>query len=430
MNKLFLALLFFYFVAFSQSNGKEESSLFVDNLKSITDVMVYDVTSPVAAARYYAYSTITAYELLSNFDSINYPSLVKISKVSFRKIQPPKIELNHKPILIRYGMLLMSSKILPSGVKLNSELIKLQTNLSNNEIDYVNKQVDEILKYVNNDGFNKLNTYRRYSPEIAPGSWQPTPPAFMSPVEPNWNTLKTIFLNEPDQFITKPPIEFDMNESSEFYKLVSEVKDVVNQKNPKKNKIASFWDCNPYAISQVGHLEFGLKKISPGGHWIGITGIACKKARISYESTILIHALVAATLHDAFISCWDEKYRSNRIRPETVIRKYMDPLWTPILQTPPFPEYTSGHSVASTAAAVILTSFFGENFKFVDTTEVEFGLNRRKFNSFEIAAQEASISRFYGGIHYLDAIIEGQNQGFKVGSYIVSKTKSLNLRLP
>jgi hypothetical protein len=125
------------------------------------------------------------------------------------------------------------------------------------------------------------------------------------------------------------------------------------------------------------------------------------------------------TLHDAFISCWQEKYKSNRIRPETVINRLIDPDWRPVLQTPPFPEYTSGHSAVSASAAVVLTHFFGDNFSFVDDTELYFGLPERRFNSFYEASEEAAISRLYGGIHYRDACEEGVIQGKKVGNYVV-----------
>ena len=133
------------------------------------------------------------------------------------------------------------------------------------------------------------------------------------------------------------------------------------------------------------------------------------------------HAILSITLADAFISCWDEKYRSNRIRPETAINRWIDPRWRPLLQTPPFPEYTSGHSVISTAAALVLTRLLGENFAFTDDTEREFGLQSRRFKSFKQAADEAAISRFYGGIHYRDAIEKGQEQGEKIGQFIIKK---------
>jgi hypothetical protein len=104
-----------------------------------------------------------------------------------------------------------------------------------------------------------------------------------------------------------------------------------------------------------------------------------------------------------------------------VINKYLDQDWRPILQTPPFPEYTSGHSVVSAASSVMLTNLFGENFSFIDDTEVFLGLPERSFNSFEEASDEAAISRLYGGIHYIDACEKGVEQGKAIGHYIVNK---------
>ena len=153
---------------------------------------------------------------------------------------------------------------------------------------------------------------------------------------------------------------------------------------------------------------------------MGIAGIAAKKADLPLDSAILVHTLLALTLHDAFISCWDEKYLSDRIRPEAAINKLMDPTWRPILQTPPFPEYTSGHSVASAAAAVVLTFLLGDNFSFTDTSEVYFGLPERNFKSFYEASNEAAISRLYGGIHFRDACEHGVTQGKRVGQYVLS----------
>jgi hypothetical protein len=134
-----------------------------------------------------------------------------------------------------------------------------------------------------------------------------------------------------------------------------------------------------------------------------------------------IYTMVSIGLMDAFICCWDEKYRSNRIRPETAIRKYIDPSWTPLLQTPPFPEYLSGHSCISSSSATILTHYFGDNFHYADNVEVNYGLAPRNFSSFNEAAKEAAISRFYGGIHFMDAIDNGLIQGRKVGQTVLSK---------
>lgn len=154
---------------------------------------------------------------------------------------------------------------------------------------------------------------------------------------------------------------------------------------------------------------------------MGITGIAAQMESMDFLSTSYIHALIGMTLHDSFVSCWKAKYETHRIRPETVINQHLNPSWKPLLQTPPFPEYTSGHSVISTAAARVLTEFFGENFSFIDSSEVYFGLPERAFSSFNQAASEAAISRLYGGIHFRDAIENGVNQGEKIADHILNR---------
>ena len=165
----------------------------------------------------------------------------------------------------------------------------------------------------------------------------------------------------------------------------------------------------------------GLKKISPGAHWLGITGIACRDAKKSFNESIFLHTVVSIGLMDSFLACWDEKFRSNRVRPETAIRRQIDPHWKPLLQTPPFPEYLSGHSCISATSATLLTHFIGDNISFTDTVEVRFGLPERKFSSFRQAANEAAMSRFYGGIHFMDAIENGLIQGRQVGEHIIRK---------
>jgi hypothetical protein len=154
---------------------------------------------------------------------------------------------------------------------------------------------------------------------------------------------------------------------------------------------------------------------------MGIVGVAARKVDADMMRSVEAYARTAIALADGFISSWDMKYSTNMIRPETVINKYLDESWEPVLQTPPFPEYTSGHSVISTAAAQVLTSQFGPNFAYVDSTELEFGLAPRSFASFDQAAAEAAISRLYGGIHYRWSIEQGAIQGRKVGQLVVQR---------
>ena len=139
------------------------------------------------------------------------------------------------------------------------------------------------------------------------------------------------------------------------------------------------------------------------------------------KKTVFAYTKTSIAIADGFISCWNEKYRSNLIRPETLINKYIDKDWYPLLQTPPFPEYTSGHSVVSGAAAEVLTDIFGDNFAFDDTTEMPYGLPTRSFTSFRSAAKEAAISRIYGGIHYNAAVENGLTQGINIGDFVIEK---------
>jgi hypothetical protein len=217
-----------------------------------------------------------------------------------------------------------------------------------------------------------------------------------------------------------------MEEGTDFYKEVIEVYDISQKMTEEGDsseevQIAKFWDCNPYVSVTRGHLMFATKKITPGAHWIGITKIACKQSDSDFDKSVYAYTKTSMAIADAFISCWDEKYRSNLIRPETLINEHIDENWKPVLQTPPFPEYTSGHSVVSGAASTILTDVFGENFSFNDDTELPYGLPVRTFSSFREAADEAAISRMYGGIHYRAAVVIGVKQGRDLGSFVVEK---------
>jgi hypothetical protein len=207
----------------------------------------------------------------------------------------------------------------------------------------------------------------------------------------------------------------------DLYNLTSKIMQKGN--DSEELAIAQFWDCNPYVAVNKGHFMFAAKKITPGAHWIGICKIATQQTNADFNKTVFAYTKTSIAIADAFISCWDEKYRSNLIRPETLINTYIDDAWYPLLQTPPFPEYTSGHSVVSGAASEILTEIFGDNFAFDDTTELPYGLPTRSFSSFRNAAQEAAISRIYGGIHYNAAVENGLTQGISIGNFVINNLK-------
>ncbi len=173
---------------------------------------------------------------------------------------------------------------------------------------------------------------------------------------------------------------------------------------------------------------YATKKFSPPGHWMNIIGIAAKEKKLNFIETVKIYTYASIALFESFIVCWDEKYRSNHVRPETVINKYIDPDWRPYIQSPPFPEYTSGHAAMSSSLVEVLTQYFGDNFKFTDTTQEVFGIKPRSFTSFRQAAEEAGMSRCYGGIHYINTFNVSADQGKKVGQFAIEKLgiKQLN----
>jgi hypothetical protein len=243
----------------------------------------------------------------------------------------------------------------------------------------------------------------------------------MDAVEPHWNKIRTIVTDSAQQFRPQGPIPFSIKKGSDFYKAAEEVYLIRKNLTEEQEAIARFWDCNPFMMNVNGHVMFANKKISPGGHWMNITRVACTKENATTARSAEAYTRVAISLLEGFINCWDEKYRSVVIRPETYINQYIDESWLPILQTPPFPEHTSGHSTISGSAATALTVVFGDNFAFTDSTEVEFGMPARSFTSFQQAASEAAISRLYGGIHYRHANDVGLATGRKLGAYINDK---------
>jgi hypothetical protein len=249
----------------------------------------------------------------------------------------------------------------------------------------------------------------------------PTPPGYMDAVEPNWGTLRPFTMDTANQFKPAPPLAFDSTKGSAFHAQMLEVYTIGKSLTEEQRAIAAFWDCNPFVMHVQGHTSFATKKASPGAHWMSIAGLATRKVNADIARTSEAYVRTALALADGFISVWAEKYRSNVIRPETMINKYVDEGWQPLLQTPPFPEYTSGHSGISSAAAVILTDLLGADFSFADSSEVEYGLPVRSYTSFEQAADEASISRLYGGIHYRRAVEQGQIQGKQVGQHVLSR---------
>ena len=397
----------------------------------ITDIMVHDIFSPPVASRIYAYSNIAAYEVLSsNNDSLQslreqYKGLEKFPE----KAGGAGINLQLAALVAKMEIgrnLLFSEENLSVY---RDSLYKEWENTNEEEFtksrDYGLKVAKHLKNWIDKDNYKETRTMPKYSVySDDPSRWEPTPPSYMDGIEPHWSKIRPFSLDSASQFRPEPHPDFSLEKGSEFYAEIMEVYEVKKQMeidgdDSEEIKIAQFWDCNPYVSTQRGHLMFATKKITPGGHWMGICKIAAKEHDLNFEETAYAYTTTAMALADGFISCWEEKYNSELIRPETLINRYIDENWTPVLQTPPFPEYPSGHSVVSGAASVVLTRLFGDNFAYDDDTEVRYGLPVRSFTSFNQAAEEAALSRLYGGIHYRAAIDKGLVQGRKLGQHMV-----------
>ena len=278
-----------------------------------------------------------------------------------------------------------------------------------------------ILAAAKNDGYFQSRGKPKYLGSSDAGKWRPTPPDYLDGVEWCWNTMKPMVMDSAAQFKPAQPPLYSLDTTSLFYRSLLEVYNINKNLTEEEMEIARYWDDNPFVIEHSGHMMFGNKKITPGGHWMGICAIASKQSGADAVKTARAYALTALALYESFISCWDEKYRSSYIRPVTAINETFDPAWMPFLQTPPFPEYTSGHSTITACAATVLTKLYGDNFAFQDTSDLRYIGMQRHFNSFNEAAAEASISRVYGGIHYRFSVDIGAEQGKKLGQFINEK---------
>ncbi len=433
MKKIFIGFLAIVFVSCSTSKEEYRSKAqdpdhLHRSIKQITDVIVHDIFSPPVASRIYAYTSVAAYEAARHQDS-TYATLAGQLNGLETVPQPDKnLEYNF-PLASVQAALKVGRTLVFSEDKMDAFYDKMMEefrstgmpdDVFDRSVEYGKKVADHIIAWSSKDNYKQTRSFPKYSIQSDEATWKPTPPAYMDAVEPHWNKIRPFVIDSASQFKPIAPPSFSKDKKSEFFRYANEVYEIGKSLTDEQRQIASFWDCNPFVMNVKGHVMFATKKISPGGHWMNITRVTCNTSDATFIQSAEAYTRVALSLVDGFISCWDEKYRSKVIRPETYINQYIDEDWTPLLQTPPFPEYPSGHSVISASAASALTGLFGDNFAFRDSTEIEFGLTVRNFNSFYEAADEAAQSRIYGGIHYQNASDNGVKEGRAVGAFIVN----------
>ena len=407
--------------------------LYCKTVKKLNDIVLENNFPPMIASRNYAYANIAAYEcIVAGYDSA-YQSLAG----QIKDMPPMPKEPAGKPVDYHFAALLAFTKVgnavtFPEGSMMEyyHELLQkaddagMPGDMLDNSRAFADTIVSSVIAWSKKDSYARTRSANKYTVTDEDGRWVPTPPSYTSAMEAHWMEIRTLALDSGAQCKPIPAPAFNVRDTASiFYKGMMETKRAIDSLNPEQRHIADFWDDNPFKMNVSGHVMFATKKFSPGGHWMNIVGIAAQKSGCDFNTTVYAYTKTAIALFDGFISCWEVKFRSNVIRPETVINKYFDAEWRPYLQTPPFPSYTSGHSVISASAAEVMTDIFGDNFHYKDTSEIEFGIDHRSFTSFRQAALEASVSRMYGGIHYPFDLNEGNKQGTHVGQIVVNRLR-------
>ncbi len=306
---LLISSLFFSCQMNSSSNAfdcSDDGEIAHRCLKNVTDIMVHDITNPPLASKNYAYTSLAYYEASRHAD----PNLVSLAGQLNELSEFPEVDQDKEYCFTLSAVVafyMVAEKMLFSTEKLDATRDELITELeadlpkkvTSNSKEFGTKIANHILEWTKSDGYAESRTMQGYVPEKGSlSAWRPTPPDYLEGIEPNWNTLRPFFLDSVQQFKPLPPPAYDANQESVFWKDLLEVYEVVNNLTPEETEIAQFWDCNPFATQHTGHLMFGLKKISPGGHWMGISTIACRQKGLSSERSAEVYVRVALSLAD------------------------------------------------------------------------------------------------------------------------------------
>lgn len=381
--------------------------------------------SPPVASRAFAYLGVTAYEALASGDT----TMTSLSGQLNGLTPVPQREggMAYDEAVVMQAALSSAAREFfgntgPTGQralkrmteKLSSEVSTgLAPDLVARSQAYGESITAHILAWSLDDGGAKVENMGfplEYKLTEGPEHWVPTNLINQQqmPLLPRWGENRPFAMKIGNACPLPPPPAYSEEKGSDFYTEALEVYEAVNNLTPEERAIARFWSDDP------------MLSPTPPGHWMSIALKLLDERQASAAGHADLLARLGISLADAFIGCWHSKFEFDLVRPVTYIKRVIDPKWEPILITPPFPEYPSGHSTQSGAAATVLTAFFGENFAFTDNTHEKDKLPNRSFKSFWDAANEAGISRLYGGIHFRAAIDRGLDQGRCIGEKAVA----------
>ncbi|MBT9546966.1 MAG: vanadium-dependent haloperoxidase [Candidatus Sericytochromatia bacterium] len=369
--------------------------------------------SPPAAARLYAYAGI-AMHLALNPETRLQDKLIGLKALPEAPAKiDPRLYLHATLNTLLPEVILATSRqrqLLQEIDLAQRKALDFQTAEAKQALESGQKLGQHLAQWAREDGYLRTRSLTYTPPPRSqnPAFWAPTAPS-QKALEPYWGSLRPFVLPEAKTCHTPPKLSFSTAEDSSFLKEAREVLETGQTRTSEQTAIARWWADNPGETP------------TPPGHWLALTSQLLKERQIGAYQAAQVLAVLGLALSDAFVSCWSSKFEINLLRPVTYIQQYLDqPQWKPLLTTPPFPEYPSGHSVGSGAAAEVLEALLGPG-QFTDQTHVLRGQKARSFASFRAAADEAGISRLYGGIHYRDAIEQGLAQGRCVGQAVMNR---------
>ncbi|HEX6194226.1 MAG TPA: phosphoesterase PA-phosphatase, partial [Chitinophagaceae bacterium] len=330
-----------FFVSCSPENNDQYKAylsdpiLYCKTVKQMNNVVLENNFPPMIASRNYAYATIAAYEAMVPFDN-RFQSLA-----GQIKHLPPLPAYDTTGVDFHLASLLAFCKVgeavtFPEGslqhcikrIKSDADSLGISGRQLLASQRFADSVAGHILKWSKKDNYLQLRTAPKFTITSDEGRWVPTPPMYGQAVEPHWKEMRCLVMDSCSQFKPASAPAYNIKDkSSDYYKAVMEVMTVGDSLTEEQKGIADFWDDNPFKLNVSGHVMFATKKFSPPGHWMNIVGIAAKKANADFSTTVAAYASTAIALYDAFISCWDEKFRSNLVRPETVINKHISTNW-------------------------------------------------------------------------------------------------------
>ncbi|MEG4456515.1 M10 family metallopeptidase C-terminal domain-containing protein [Microcoleus sp. N9_A1] len=365
-------------------------------------------TAPPLASRNMAMVHAAIYDAVNSISKKYTPYLVEIDPPAGTSAEAATAAAAHRVLVNLYP-----AQAVTFDEAYASSLAKITDGKAKQDGIALGQQVaDQIISSRSTDGITKVV---QYTPKTDPGSWVPTPPALAAALAPQWAEVTPFAMTSGSQFRSAGPPALDSAKYAEEVNYVKEIGKIDSlTRTPDQTVIAKFW-------------ANGAGTFTPPGHWNQIAEETATLTGQSLEDSARLFALLNFALADAAISCWDAKYQYNLWRPMTAIRQAdtdnnpdttADPLWTPLLTTPPFPEYTSGHSTFSGAADPVMSSVFGSDYGFADRGDKSVN-SLRTYENFSEAADESGMSRIYGGIHFMSANVNGLSAGRNVGNYVV-----------